>query len=431
VAANFAAAGMGSDTCGSIRIPSANNNLVGLRGTLGLSSRAGIIPLSHTQDIGGPLARSVADLALMLDATVGADAADAATMVSEGHIPASYRAALNANALKGARIGVLKPLFGVAPEDAEVTGIVKLALDGMKKQGAELVDMDIPGLEALMDGSSVIDAEFKFDLMDYLAQFPNAPVHSLGDIIDRGQYHGELEDTFKRRNAGTERETDAYRRARVRRETLRDVVLGEMKAQRLDALAYPALRRRPASIGEPQRGTNCQLSASTGLPAISMPAGFTGDEVPIGVELLGPAWSETQLLSLAYGYEQFAHPRRPPAATPPLVDGKAPAALSASGVLMRNGAPVNVRFTLQDDVVRGTLAYTFVPAPGSVIISAIIRQSENGAIVGVLLNPAQTAMSGELPVGAAVQAALRSGHAVLEVRSEGGDVLTARTILTR
>jgi amidase len=431
VAASFAAAGMGSDTCGSIRIPSANNNLVGLRGTLGLSSRFGIIPLSHTQDIGGPLARSVPDLAVMLDATVGRDAADPTSALGEGHVPSSYRAGLRDDALAGARIGVLKSLFGAEPEDAEVTGVVRKALEQMKRHGAELVEMDIPGIEALMDGSSVIDAEFKFDLMDYLAQFPNAPVHSLGDIVDRGVYHAELEDTFKRRNAGTSRESDAYRRARVRRETLRDLVLGEMKEQRLEAIAYPVLRRRPASIGEPQRGTNCQLSAGTGLPAISMPAGFTADDVPIGVELLGAAWSEPQLLSLAYSYEQGEHPRRAPVSTPALIDGKAPPPLEASGTLTREGTAAAARFTLQDDVARGTLAFTFAAASGSPITSAVVRRAASEAIVAVLLNPAQASSSGELPIGAAVQSALRSGHAVLEVRTDSGEVLTARVALTK
>src|SRR5437763_8504333 len=111
VAASFAAAGMGSDTCGSIRIPAANNNLFGLRGTLGLSSRDGIIPLSHTQDIGGPLARTVMDLATMLDITVGVDPADDTTAASAGHVPKSYRDALTADALKGVRIGVVKEMF--------------------------------------------------------------------------------------------------------------------------------------------------------------------------------------------------------------------------------------------------------------------------------------------------------------------------------
>ena len=135
VAANFAAAGMGSDTCGSIRIPASHNNLVGLRGTQGLSSRTGIVPLSSTQDIGGPIARSIADLAIVLDATVGADPADPPTAASAGHIPASYRAGLRADALKGARIGVVRSLFGTAPEDQEVATVVQQALDGAEEGG--------------------------------------------------------------------------------------------------------------------------------------------------------------------------------------------------------------------------------------------------------------------------------------------------------
>src|SRR5437899_487878 len=129
IAATFAAAGMGSDTCGSIRIPAAHNNLTGLRGTRGLSSRSGIVPLSTTQDIGGPLARTITDLAIMLDATVGRDPADASTYLGEGRIPRSFREVLSAEALKGKRIGVLRSLFGTAPEDQEVTAVINKALD--------------------------------------------------------------------------------------------------------------------------------------------------------------------------------------------------------------------------------------------------------------------------------------------------------------
>jgi Asp-tRNA(Asn)/Glu-tRNA(Gln) amidotransferase A subunit family amidase len=151
VAASFAVAGMASDTCGSIRIPAANNNLFGLRGTAGLSSRTGIIPLSHTQDIGGPLARTVVDLALMLDATVGEDPADPVTAASRGQLNGRFRDRLAPDALKGARIGVLKALFGSSPEDEEVTGIVRKALDVMKAQGAELLEVQIPGLEEVLN----------------------------------------------------------------------------------------------------------------------------------------------------------------------------------------------------------------------------------------------------------------------------------------
>src|SRR6185503_16701533 len=147
VAANFAVGGMGSDTCGSIRVPASHNNLVGLRGTQGLSSRTGIVPLSSTQDIGGPITRTIADLAIMLDATVGADPADASTAAGAGHVPASYRAGLRADALKGARIGVVRGLFGTAPEDQEVSAVVQKSIDALKKAGADTLDVTIPGLD--------------------------------------------------------------------------------------------------------------------------------------------------------------------------------------------------------------------------------------------------------------------------------------------
>ena len=168
---------MGSDTCGSIRIPAANQNLVGLRGTQGLSSRTGVMPLSSTQDIAGPLARTVTDLAIMLDATVGPDPADPITAEGASHSPKTYRESLQADGLKGARIGVLRALFGTAPEDEEVGGIVRKALDALKAQGAELVDVAVPGLDDLLRESSVIGDEFKFDLADYLARQPDPPVN--------------------------------------------------------------------------------------------------------------------------------------------------------------------------------------------------------------------------------------------------------------
>ena len=328
IGASFAAAGMGSDTCGSIRIPAANQNLVGLRGTHGLSSRSGVMPLSSTQDIAGPLARSVTDLAIMLDATVGPDPDDTITAEAASHIPKSYRDALSADGLKGARIGVLRALWGNAPEDDEVAGIVRKALDGFKAQGAEVVDVSVPGLDDLLRESSVIGDEFKFDLAAYLAKMPNAPVKSLGEILDRGLNHAELDATFRLRNQPEKRETEHYRQAMIKRRTLRAAVLATLEELRIDALAYPTLRRKPALIGEAQGGTNCQLSATTGLPAIAMPAGFSTDGLPIALELLGGAWDEAKLLKYAYAWEQAAKPRRPPFSTPPLVNGAAPAPTS-------------------------------------------------------------------------------------------------------
>jgi len=221
VAANFAVAGMGSDTCGSIRNPASHNNLVGLRGTQGLSSRTGIVPLSSTQDIGGPIARSIADLTIMLDATVGPDAADTSTAVSAGKIPPSYRKLLREDALKGARIGVIRSLFGTAAEDQEVSRIVQKSLDALKNAGAEVNDVVIPGLEDLLRDSSMINSDFKFDFAEYLASSPNPPVTSLGEILERGLFHRALEQSFRTRNAVESRDSEQSRRARIKRVAIR------------------------------------------------------------------------------------------------------------------------------------------------------------------------------------------------------------------
>jgi Asp-tRNA(Asn)/Glu-tRNA(Gln) amidotransferase A subunit family amidase len=427
IAANFAAAGMGSDTCGSIRIPAANNNLFGLRGTLGLSSRDGIIPLSHTQDIGGPLARDVTDLAIMLDTTVGADANDPTTDASRGHVPASYREALRVDRLKGVRIGILKNLFGATAEDDEAGAIVRTAIDAMQKQGADTVDVTVPGLEDLVGGSSVIDAEFKFDLMDYLARSPNAPVRSLGDILARGAYHASLDSSFKRRNAVEARETETYRRARIKRDAVRAVILATMDEQRLDALAYPVLRRKPAIVGEPQRGgENCQLSPSTGLPAMSMPAGFTSDGLPIGVELLGAAWRESQLLTIAYAYEQAVHPRRPPTTTPALVNGKAPSPVS----LTVNVGSVRAVFVF--DPMSGRLLYESTAA-SPVLTAAVHRGAadQTGPAVVTVLTGASSNESGDVTLLPVDREALASGRLYLAVRAKAkpDQVLRAQMVV--
>jgi Asp-tRNA(Asn)/Glu-tRNA(Gln) amidotransferase A subunit family amidase len=406
IGASFAAAGMGSDTCGSIRIPAANQNLVGLRGTHGLSSRSGVMPLSSTQDIAGPLARTVTDLAIVLDATVGEDPADAITKESAGRIPKSYREALVADGLKGARIGVLRALWGTAPEDEEVAGILRKALDGFKAQGAEVMDVTVPGLDDLLRDSSVIGDEFKFDLAAYLAKIPNAPVKSLGDVIDRGLHHAELDATFRLRNQPEKRETEHYRQAMIKRRTLRAAVLATLEELRVDALAYPTLRRKPALIGEAQGGTNCQLSATTGLPAIAMPAGFSNDGLPIALELLGGAWEEAKLLKYAYAWEQATKPRRAPFSTPPLVKGAAPAPISmqmgsVSGV---SGTSPSAAYTMKYsyDQTTGELKYDVAAAgmaPSDRVLGLTVQRSDGakpGPIVAHLLAPNQITSTGTL-----------------------------------
>jgi hypothetical protein len=354
------------------------------------------MPLSSTQDIAGPLARTVTDLAIMLDATVGPDAADPITKDSAGHIPKSYRESLITGGLKGARIGVLRSLWGSAPEDEEVGGILRKALDAMKAQGVEVVDVSVPGLDDLLRDSSVIADEFKFDLMAYLARHPNAPVKSLGEVIDRGLHHDALDANFRLRNTPEKRETEHYRQAMVKRRASRAAVLATLDEHRLDVLAYPTLRRKPAAIGDPQVGTNCQLSATTGLPAITVPAGFTTDGLPIGLELLGGAWTEPTLVKYAYAWEQTAKPRRAPFSTPPLVKGVAPPPAVADLTIG------SATLKLQYDRTTGHLRYdaaTAALATTDRVVALTMQRSDAekaGPIVAHLLAPNQIAGSGTL-----------------------------------
>jgi amidase len=312
VAAGYAPLGWGSDTCGSIRIPASANNLFGLRPTKGLSSIDGILPLSATQDVGGPLARTVRDLAIGLDATVGYDPADPATEPIRGRQLRSFVDALDADALRGARIGVLTTLFGDTAEEAEVNSLVRGALDRMVAIGAEVVDVEIPGLQELLAGTSTIDLEFKSDLAAYLERSPSPPVESLRTIVERELHHQAVAGVLRRSDRHETRPSAEIEEAMRRRALARAALIRFMDEHRLDALAYPSLRREPARIGEAALGNNCQLSATTATPALAIPAGFTSGGVPIGFELLGRPFDDARLVSFGYAFEQAVRPRRPP-----------------------------------------------------------------------------------------------------------------------
>jgi Asp-tRNA(Asn)/Glu-tRNA(Gln) amidotransferase A subunit family amidase len=199
-----------------------------------------------------------------------------------------------------------------------VAGIVGKALAAMESLGAEVGDADIPQLQELMQNTSLINAEFKFDLMAFLAKFPKAPVKSLGEILKLGAHSPAVDGVFRRAEEAKGPDTEQTRQIHDRRGVLAQAVANALGHGGLHALAYPTLRRKPAIVGEPQAGSNCQLSAATGFPAISIPAGFTDDGLPIGIELLGPPWSEQALLKVAYAYERTVNLRRTPSSTPPL-----------------------------------------------------------------------------------------------------------------
>ncbi len=418
IAASFAAAGMGSDTCGSIRIPSSVNNLVGLRPTKGLSSIAGIVPLSTTQDVGGPLARSVADLAAMLDATIGEDPADPATDLDPGRTRPHFMDALRPDALKGARIGVLEPLFGSASDDQDVIRVVRASIEELKKEGVTAIPVPMPDLQADLNGSSVINAEFKEDLAKYLAANANAPVHSLEEIVEGGLIHSALERGLTARAISKGRDTYEYRIALAKRTAIQQTILKLMDDQKLDALVYPTLLRKPAMISEPQGGQTCQLSAATGFPAISMPAGFTPDGLPVGVELLGRAWDDAKLVSYAYAYEQATHHRRAPTRTPALFGRTSVPPLTWESSAHAGSSTLSAKFTF--DPTTNELAYTVTAtgfAENEVLLASIHRRSkgENGPAIAVLANHSFQSLAGSERLSNQDRDSLMSGNLYLRL----------------
>jgi amidase len=323
IAANLAAAAIGTETDGSIVSPSTNNALVGIKPTLGLVSRTGIVPIAHSQDTAGPMARTVADAALLLAAISGADPADSVTLRARRVGPGFQ---LRADALKGARIGVVRNrLFGYS---AAADGIAIEAIAEMKRQGAVIVDPVTISTLGKFDDSEfqVLLYEFKADLNKYLAWLgPVSPVRSLKDVINFNTAHAEEELKYFGQEILMMAEkkgplTDAKYKAALARNRQMAGALGidaAMTAHKLDALVAPT--GGPAWVIDLVNGDGgtataagpSTMAAVAGYPHVTVPAGFFRG-LPVGISFVGRAWSEQKLIALAYAYEQATKKRRPP-----------------------------------------------------------------------------------------------------------------------
>jgi amidase len=407
-AANFAACTIGTDTSGSIRIPASHNAIVGLRPSAGLSSRSGVIPFGHTQDSVGPMARTVADVAAVLDATVGHDPADPVTAAAVGKTPTSYVSSLQPEALRGARLGVLTEFFGGAPDDQPVADVVRRAVADMTARGAVAVDVTVPNLGALIMASNLLVQELKFDLRDYLRRPPAAAVTSLEALLESGLHTAQFAGFIEGANALPDDypSGDDYKKRLAAREALRRAVVDVMDANRLDALVYPTTRRIAPLIGGNQLGSNAALSAQSGCPAISVPAGVVDGGFPVGVELFGRPFSEPVLLALAFAYEQATRRRRPPASAPrvavrqPRLDSAAPAGarrgvvrldVEATGAraVPASAADFRVVARLEIDEATRRLSSTLSPAgPGRSRVAGVYLHRRatrrNGGVAHVL-----------------------------------------------
>ena len=336
VAAAYAPLGMGTDTGGSIRGPSTANGIVGLKPTHGLLSRDGIIPLALSFDTGGPMARSVHDVAAALGVMTGIDPADPATNKSDGRFEADYTKYLMRDALKGARIGIARDFMGADPD---VDWVMEAALAAMRDSGATIVDVRFP--KWLLDAkgefyTAVRYPEFVDQIARYLATLGPGYPKNIDQMIERAnRFNATRADgagpnpsrwtLFKREAASGK--LDDYRYVSVHDHALpmvRAVVEGIIASDRLAAIVYPTSSRRPPLIAAPpDAGTGGTASATdianlAGFPDLVVPAGFTGDNLPVGLSFLGPAFSEPKLLSLGYSFEQATKARRRPVHTPAL-----------------------------------------------------------------------------------------------------------------
>jgi Asp-tRNA(Asn)/Glu-tRNA(Gln) amidotransferase A subunit family amidase len=328
IAANFGAVGLGTDTGASIRGPSSHQALVGIRPTMGLTSRTGVVPVFLDSDVTGPMTRSVADAAAVLQVIAGEDRADAATAASQVHIPAHYIDALVPAGLKGARVGVLHQAFDTPTMDNEVAHLFKTALADLHAAGAHVIDpVAVDGLDAMRRGQAGLGGcnTFKFELNQYLAGLGDkAPMHTLEDIVRSRRFHPSIQLRLETSQTADDVPgvTPGCKSRAEYRAKLRAGVLKLLDDGRLDAVVYPTWSNPPRLIGDlntPHGDNNQLFSPSTGFPAITVPMGYTrGDRLPAGLQFLGRPWSEATLIRLAYAYEQATRHRRPPPGVPPL-----------------------------------------------------------------------------------------------------------------
>ncbi|MBI2407402.1 MAG: amidase [Gemmatimonadetes bacterium] len=319
VADNEGAVGLGTDTGNSIRGPSAHQALVGIRSTMGLTSRAGVVPLSNSADIAGPMARMVADAVRVFNVVVGSDAEDPVTREADARREKDYNAFVVRGALKGARVGVLRQAYERPTTDSEVVRVFAAALDAMRAAGATIVDpAGIDSLSVVMRTTGGGCNPFKYDLERYLAaRGANAPVKTVDEVLKSGAYHPLAQTRLQAAQAVTTppEESAGCRSREAMRARLRVAVTALMDSLRLDALVYPTWSNPPRLIGDLNTppGDNSQLfSPLTGFPAITVPMGYTRGVLPAGVTLLGRAWGEGTLIKLAYDFETVTHHRRPP-----------------------------------------------------------------------------------------------------------------------
>ena len=322
VASNFTMVGVGEDTGGSIRVPSSFNNVYGIRVTAGLISRNGTSPLVGLQDTTGPIARNVKDLATLLDSMVGFDPSDEYSAINIQYPgKETFSSNLTMDSLNGKRIGIIREAFGSDSDSEPVNRVTEKALASLERAGAELVDsVKIKDLASLTEKSALYLLQSRHDIDKFLSERKTEEgIFTIERLVKEGKFCKHL-DLFKGIADGPKDPTGApdYFERLNSQDVFRRHVLYAMSENKLDALAFPDVKVLPPTWEEVKKGkwtvltfpTNTLIASQTILPAISMPAGFTNDGIPVGVELLGKQYSEKALIDFAYAYEGIAQTRR-------------------------------------------------------------------------------------------------------------------------
>lgn len=319
IAADFGIIGIGTDTINSVRSPSSANNLVGIRPTIGMVSRTGIVPYSLTQDTAGPLCRTVEDAARTLSVIAGYDKDDEITAWAYDKVQ-NFEEGLDEGTLQGKRIGVLRSFFGTEEVNKPVNEVMEKALAVLQNAGAELVEIteNIDSAWLTSEVSVHLD-DFNDHLTQYLQSFPpdKIPVHSLKEIYDSGKYHpvdkGNMEDALKLSTHSAH-----YNEKLLRQQDVKNKIMNLIAANKLDCIIYPHQQQLVCKIGDSQKQRNGVLCSVTGFPSVVVPAGFTAPDgdaplgVPAGMEIIGEPWSEKRLLMIARAYEKAANMRKTP-----------------------------------------------------------------------------------------------------------------------
>ncbi|ATC64780.1 amidase [Nibricoccus aquaticus] len=329
IAAWFGTVGLGSDTTGSIVIPTALNNLVGFSTTHGLVSRTGMMWSSPSQENGGPMARSVYDCAAVLDSIAGYDPADLATQASVGKLPeAPYTSFVKKDGLKGARIGVLREMIRSGPLHTDGIALGEKAIEDMKKAGAVIVDPVLTGL--VLHQTQVDASAYPYEVASAIDKYlsalpPSAPIRSVKEMIEKAPDLVKPAIVASAKLGAPDRNPQ-FAAALKHQKVLRDALIGVMDKYELDALVLPFRTYRIEDLaGMPKTNrqeSRNQLASVTGLPAIIVPGGFFDDGMPFAMEFLGRPFSEPKLITVASGYEAVSAHRKSPATTPALTGEK-------------------------------------------------------------------------------------------------------------